>query len=86
MKTYLKTITIALLLFGSGCSEYQDWWVGQKATIVPAVLTFRQESFYPEGMDFDTRNHRFVVGSFRKGEIATIDVTGKATVLVNSIW
>lgn len=32
---------------------------------------------YPEGLDYDTKNNRFIVGSFYKGEVYTLSADGK---------
>lgn len=53
------------------------------ATPLPAEVTITQAALYPEGIDYDVERARFVIGSFRRGEVGTVDpTTGIYTVLV----
>ncbi|CAA9200897.1 SBBP repeat-containing protein [Flavobacterium collinsii] len=53
----------------------------QKVDVLPAALlenySFTSQAFYPEGIDFDKKNNRFIISSFNKGVVYSLSPDGK---------
>lgn len=61
------TITLAVALVA--CQQ-------SSMTTSPNVVKFNSSSLYPEGVEWDTTNQRFLVTSIRKGEIGSVKDDG----------
>lgn len=68
---------IALLF--SGCSSRE----GVRLALSAQPLTLRQPALYPETIEYDRKNDRFLLGSFRQGAIYRVDSDGGVTRLVD---
>lgn len=47
-----------------------------KPSVTPAIVKFQSASLYPEGVEWDASNKRFLVTSIRKGEIGSVKDDG----------
>ncbi|EJL68554.1 hypothetical protein [Chryseobacterium populi] len=66
-------LAFAILSF-TACSE--DKTEPQKTSLLENY-SFTATGIYPEGIDFDTDNNRFVIASFNKGTVYTLSSDGK---------
>ena len=73
---------LAIAAFG-GCSE-GDLDGDVAPAPGPDLIVLRELNLQPEGIEYDARGERFVVGSRTQGTIHTVDDTGALTVLVAS--
>jgi hypothetical protein len=48
-----------------------------------AAITVKHPALYPETLEYDSVKDRFLLGSFREGAIYEVDLTGKASLLVD---
>lgn len=71
-------VTMAVL---AGCSE-SDLDSNPAAAPGPDRIVFRRLNLQPEGIEYDARHGRFVVGSRTEGVIHTVDDAGNVAVLV----
>lgn len=49
---------------------------GNSITATPSVVKFNSSTLYPEGVEWDAANRRFLVTSIRKGEIGSVKDDG----------
>ena len=60
-----------------------------KSEPIPATVTFKtsytieSEGLYPESVDYDNKNNRFVLSSFNKGTISTLSVSGELKTFIS---
>lgn len=54
-----------------------------KPLATPSKVNFNSATLYPEGVDWDARNQRFLVTSIRKGEIGSVKDDGTYWVFAN---
>lgn len=79
----LTFITVSTLVV-SACKKKEA--KSELATPVPSPIsagltdnyTVSLSALYPEGIDYDTKNNRFVISSFNKGAVYTLSSDGKA--------
>jgi sugar lactone lactonase YvrE len=74
-------VLVLAVFFASGCSE-SDLDTGNVAAPGPDLIVFRAPNLQPEGIEYDARRGRFVVGSRTEGTIHTVDDAGNVAVLV----
>ncbi len=63
----LACATLATTIAWSGCKP---------ASPPPAAVSFTQPSLYPEGLEYDGRNRRFLVTSLREGTVGQVKDNG----------
>jgi len=51
------------------------------ASSLPDTISFTKEALYPEGVEYDAENNRFLVTSLREGIVGTVTPDGKYDVL-----
>jgi len=68
MKAYKISILFALIAGLTGCNGGNP--------VTPDIVKFNSASLYPEGVEWDTTNQRFLVTSIRKGEIGSVKDDG----------
>jgi len=75
MKLLKATIILGLATGVIACKDTQET---TKAPVqkTPDVVTFRSSTLYPEGVEWDAKNQRFLVSSMRKGEIGSVKDDG----------
>ncbi|WP_223608202.1 hypothetical protein [Chryseobacterium sp. OSA05B] len=70
-------LTAVVILGISSCSHDKD----NDSTTQPMPLlenySLKSAGIYPEGIDFDSKNNRFVMSSFNKGMVYTLSADGK---------
>lgn len=71
-------ITIGLLSASFNKSTAQSH---QKA--LKTSYTLNSVGLYPESIDYDNKNHRFIVGSFNKGAVFTLNTNGDFSQFIN---
>lgn len=69
MKTYQYLILCSLAAGLIGCNS-------SPTAVTPSAVKFNSVALYPEGVDWDARNQRFLVTSIRKGEIGSVKDDG----------
>lgn len=80
-KRLLRGCLTLLAIAAFGCSEGD--LDGSAAPVPgPDLIVFRELNLQPEGLEYDARRARFVVGSRTQGTIHTVDDAGVLTVLV----
>jgi sugar lactone lactonase YvrE len=73
-------IAVIALLLSFGCNKSQD--AGSTARIEPALpdtISFTKMALYPEGVDYDAANHRFLVTSLHEGVVGAVTPDGHYT-------
>ena len=48
---------------------------------LPDIVSFNKQALYPEGVEYDSSGHRFLVTSMREGIVGTVTPDGKYSVL-----
>ncbi len=86
MKTF-KTKNIIFILLCSivfiSCGNDDDTSTPTLPPPIPQTITITETGLYPEGIDFNTNNNQFVVGSIAKSEVGYVDPqTGAYTTFV----
>ncbi|ASW73329.1 hypothetical protein IQ37_03660 [Chryseobacterium piperi] len=74
LKNSLCLTILSLSLAACNNSDRED---NTPATVLSENYSFKSTGFYPEGIDFDTKNNHFVISSFRKGTVYTLSADGK---------
>ena len=69
MKLYQRIIFSCLAMGLVACNT-------EPPVTTPAVVEFNNDALYPEGVEWDARNQRFLVTSIRKGEIGSVKDDG----------
>ncbi|RUT67905.1 hypothetical protein D0817_23855 [Flavobacterium cupreum] len=52
-------------------------------SVIQDKYTLNSPSLYPEGIDYDYNNNRFIIGSLYKGEVFTLSLDGKLSSLIS---
>lgn len=78
----LKTVLLATTIISlSACKDRDNekTQTQQSQDSQPTLdnYSFQEAGIYPEGIDFDTKNNRFVISSFNKGAVYTLGGDGK---------
>lgn len=76
------TISCLIVLLG-GCKDTKE---APKAKAVPPpdVVSFKKMALYPEGVDYDAKNKRFLVTSMREGVIGEVKDDGTYKVFIKN--
>lgn len=73
-------ISVVILLAVSACQEKtgtpEKSAVQQAAATLPEVVKVNSPALYPEGVEWDEANQRFLVGSLRKGTLGSVKDDG----------
>ncbi|PIF45536.1 beta-propeller repeat-containing protein [Chryseobacterium sp. 52] len=67
----------AMILTLSSCSSDKDNDSNTQTAPLLENYSLQSAGAYPEGIDFDTKNNRFVISSFNKGLVYTLSTDGK---------
>ena len=70
-------IAVFALLLSFGCSKSQN--ADSMAPALPDNITFTKNALYPEGVDYDAANHRFLVTSLHEGVVGAVTADGTYT-------
>lgn len=84
MKTSKKAslaVAFLALAFSFGCSKSSDSDKMAKTASLPDSISFTKPSLYPEGVDYDAANNRFLVTSLHEGTVGTVTPDGTYTQL-----
>ena len=82
----LLSLTSACLVM-AGCASSQPTNPGSNAAALPTpdypdVITVERGGFTPEGIEYDHRNQRFMLGSFIEGRVYALAEDGSLTTVV----
>lgn len=71
----LSSLILATAVSFSSCKKKSD---NKQDTPVTLLNEYQVTTagLYPEGLDYDTKNNRFVIGSFNKGAVYTLNAAG----------
>jgi len=73
-------IVVILLSFGCNKSPQADSNFASQA-VLPDTISFTKAALYPEGVDYDAANNRFLVTSLHEGIVGAVTPDGKYTPL-----
>ena len=76
-----RSLALVTIIALAGCSE-GDLGRDVEPAPGPDLIIFRKLGLEPEGIEYDARSGRFIVGSRSEGTIHTVDDTGNIAVLV----
>jgi len=65
-----------LMSFGCSKSPESDAKVA-KTAMLPGTISFTKPALYPEGVDYDAAQNRFLVTSLHEGTVGTVSLDGK---------
>jgi len=82
MNSINKSILVIIVILLGACSDNNTPSKSEvtSSTSLPDVISFKQATLYPEGVDWDANNNRFLVTSIRKGVIGAVTDEGVYTV------
>ncbi len=78
----LPALTFSLL---SGCSPYFDEIlrnVDREVNELPEAVVITEAALFPEGVEYDAQNHRFLISSLTQGSIGAVDDQGNYEVFI----
>src|SRR4051812_41793838 len=73
-KGYALAVSAAL---GAAFAGSSAW--AASAAVIPETITMNTAGIVPEGVEYDTKNKRFLVGSLAEGTVFTVATDGKLT-------
>lgn len=82
INTYIMLFFLAMaIVFAGACSDIKSTVKSEVMTpATPDVVSFKKMALYPEGVDWDAPNKRFMVTSLREGIVGTVTDDGMYTV------
>lgn len=75
----LSAFLILAFVLLSGCDPYFDEIlrnIDRQVNELPEKIVITEASLFPEGVEYDARNHRFLVSSLTRGTIGAVDDQG----------
>lgn len=78
-KRFFITTGLSLILLACTKNRDESDFIRQNRTLSPVLENYslKSKGLYPEGIDFDKKNNRFVISSFNKGGLYTLSADGK---------
>ena len=80
--TLIGLVTIAMLMLGA-CNKHEQASTPKQIAKkdLPDVIRFKKPALYPEGLEYDVKNNRFLVTSLHEGTVGTVTPDGQYQVL-----
>jgi len=75
MKNYILITAVSFL--ATACNKNNDTKIPEVS--FKNIYEVNNSGLYPEGIDYDTKNERFIFGSMHKGIVYAMDTEGKLT-------
>ncbi|GMR17856.1 MAG: SMP-30/gluconolactonase/LRE family protein [Gammaproteobacteria bacterium] len=79
-KNIILFFTTAIVILLGACTDSKHPAKVEVVAKTPDVVSFKRAALYPEGVDWDAANKRFMVTSIREGVVGTVTDDGTYTV------